>query len=149
MATTEAIEEFATSIADYVATHSNYLSMSPYGAAVAAIEVLCNDIGAAQGFLSVIGIDIDLYAHDGKARMLVFEVAQEKGRCCRCLNEILGGDIRVRLADLRLHRACVKEMLEASYDQIPALWHETAGISMETAFDAYRTQLADRLGIDP
>lgn len=52
---------FCRSIADYVATNDKYCHFTPYTAAVEAIRVLCEDIGAAQGFLDTIGVPYDLY----------------------------------------------------------------------------------------
>lgn len=57
-------EQFVQSIADYVETHFQYSEMSKRGAVVSALEVLVNDIGAAQRFINVIGLKINLYDED-------------------------------------------------------------------------------------
>lgn len=60
--TDELKEAFAQSIADYLKTyHPSFDWCTPEEAAMAAVRVLTDDIGAAQNFLNVIGVDVDLY----------------------------------------------------------------------------------------
>jgi hypothetical protein len=59
--TQTAKEKFAESIADYVETSNGYPVFTKRDAMITAILVLTNDIGAAQRFLDVIGLKIDLY----------------------------------------------------------------------------------------
>lgn len=56
--------EFAEGIADYVQTHKDYDVMGKREAAIAAVEVLLGDLGAAQSYMDTLGIDIDLYNYD-------------------------------------------------------------------------------------
>lgn len=55
--------EFAEGIANYVQSHGRYTRLTKRQAMVEAVLVLINDIGAAQGYLQTIGIDVDLYGH--------------------------------------------------------------------------------------
>lgn len=53
--------DFVKKIADYVETHVKYDELTKRQAVESALYVLLNDIGAANDFLRVIGVDIDLY----------------------------------------------------------------------------------------
>lgn len=54
-------EMFAESMADYIETHQDYDSLSKRDVVVEVIRLLVDDIGAAQQFLFVIGVNVDLY----------------------------------------------------------------------------------------
>jgi hypothetical protein len=56
--------ELARGIADYVETHNLYESLTKREAIIAAVRVLTDDIGAAQEFVTAIGLDVDLYTTD-------------------------------------------------------------------------------------
>lgn len=51
----------AEGIADYVETHAMYDEMTKREAVVAAVRVLTDDIGAAQNYLTAIGVQVDLF----------------------------------------------------------------------------------------
>lgn len=51
-------------MADYVQTHRLYEVMDKREAVIAAVEVLCGDLGALQSLLDVVGIKLDVYAYD-------------------------------------------------------------------------------------
>lgn len=57
-------QRFAEGIADYMLTHKDYESLTKREVVIAAIRVLTGDIGAAQSFLNVIGVDYDLFSED-------------------------------------------------------------------------------------
>lgn len=58
-------EAFAQSIADYMRIYGKGFDwMTPEEAAMGAIRVLTDDIGAAQNFLNVIGVKVDLYSYE-------------------------------------------------------------------------------------
>ena len=56
-------QAFAKRIADYLEEHNRYEEFDKRTAAVEAVRILTDDIGAAQDFLRVIGVDVDLYAY--------------------------------------------------------------------------------------
>lgn len=51
--------EFAESIATYVCDQDGELS--PHDAAMAAVSILLDDIGAAQGYCDALGLKVDLF----------------------------------------------------------------------------------------
>jgi hypothetical protein len=55
------VKKFAEGIADYVATNDRYEELDKRQAVIEAVMILGEDIGAAQDFLRIIGVDIDLY----------------------------------------------------------------------------------------
>lgn len=57
-------EEYAEKIVRYVETHPRYSEFTNRDAALAAINCLLYDVGAAHDFLQVIGVDIDLHTYD-------------------------------------------------------------------------------------
>lgn len=63
MSMTESDERaaLAEGIADYVETHAMYDEMTKREAVVAAVRVLTDDIGAAQNYLTAIGVQVDLF----------------------------------------------------------------------------------------
>ena len=56
----------AERFADYVATHERYDAMSKRDVAIAVVELILSDIGAAQEVLDTIGVRVDLYTFDRK-----------------------------------------------------------------------------------
>jgi hypothetical protein len=51
----------------YLRTHSEWDKFDKERAIREAVDVLCNDIGAAQDFLVTIGVEIDLYAEPDRS----------------------------------------------------------------------------------
>jgi hypothetical protein len=54
--------EFVESMVRYVKTHERWDELSKEDAVRETLLVLTGDIGAAQEFVSAVGLDVDLYA---------------------------------------------------------------------------------------
>ena len=59
--------ELADSVSNYVETHRHWQVMNKKDAIRSAVELMCTDIGLAQHFLKVVGVEVDLYNQEKKS----------------------------------------------------------------------------------